>query len=973
MHTTMKSRLAAIALSMLWCVFGMTARATADYADEQGKVITFDGKQYIRVTDARQFVRSIISGQNILVARNTVINLTPLLDDEKWWNRNNPHFAWIFRCQAENMMGQRIVSERVDDGRQLSIVGFKDITIEGEGHSKIVVEPRYAFCLNFINCQNITIHNLTIGHTEGGNCQGGVIGVSGGSYICVSECNLYGCGTYGLQLSDTRDFTMLDSGIHDCTYGIMTLNNVDGARFDHCNFFRNAQYTLVTGRNSAIEFDRCRFYANNPTSPLFEVDRPFRLTNSLIFHPAEYLGTIDIADLHDNLFNSDPYDTASLGFEADPFIDAGHGPEKVKVSFEGSRPTIVDLINATIGDDSDEEGDCDNWIGRWKRYQLTGKPDPGDTYTVDPRNGYVRIESRCGRGPVGYHEFCFWNCDDGARRLFAHSSGLIDGGKAVETECTGLYFYLYDNATRVITYVGMDNELFGSRPVAGTDIAYQLPRSGKDINYVDGRGRRGTIKWDGNGFGAGLPAGGALSHTDEGEGEGDGEGDSDRWQLPMFVSTLADGDVILYYWATTADAASVDGYETECDPSATGNGALQRLFRAIAPAYTHLFLEDGTHTRVSYRDEQWWDPDGNLILPATLHFKPGIPNAGAYFDVAGSAMQGGTYGFIVTDDYLSRHRPLPLTDIYTSWDNANPLPSDIVAALEQRYGMKADRSKQLCRIGDGRVYGSVQFAGEWKDAPADDSRHCLALDVLADCGRLYVAERTGCYESPDDFGWNVDDGGEYLGNVPVAAFDGPDGLTLCCYHQAPESLTVGVYTPRDGRLEAAYEVGYRVMIDEENPVWKKDLAEMERLYAAGTDGHHGVKFTRWAHIPVDYANEWIWADDGQSPPTGAIFLRKDGQLKFITETSRSLQPTIAIDGERSYLSVSGPAGGPAWYKMVYTLVDGEIVETLSVLEVAGEITDCTLNGRPTIPDAAKGRLARLPVLTAPTPYFNVVQ
>ena len=61
------------------------------------------------------------------------------------------------------------------------------------------VNPRYAFCLKFVNCSNCEVENLTIGHTVGGFCSGGVIGAEQSS-VTVKDCDLYGCGTYGLNL-----------------------------------------------------------------------------------------------------------------------------------------------------------------------------------------------------------------------------------------------------------------------------------------------------------------------------------------------------------------------------------------------------------------------------------------------------------------------------------------------------------------------------------------------------------------------------------------------------------------------------------------------------------------------------------------------------------------------------------------------------------------------------------------------------
>lgn len=272
----------------------------------QGTVVQYDGEQYIRVTTAEQFVNSIISGINILVAKDTEINLTPLLDDASKWNTH-----WHLWCPEGGTNvgdGQAIFSEEVIDGRQLTIANYKQIVIRGEGNSRIVVEPRYAFSLNFKNCEQIYIQNLTIGHTEGGNCLGGVIGVQGGWRININNCDLYGCGTYGLELNNTRDFSMYDSNIHDCTYGIMLLHDVEFAKFERCDFFHNREFTLIDGHNSNLTFYGCRFYANSGDSPLFGLDKEFYMADCEVYHPTENLGAIHLADQSGakNLFSENP-------------------------------------------------------------------------------------------------------------------------------------------------------------------------------------------------------------------------------------------------------------------------------------------------------------------------------------------------------------------------------------------------------------------------------------------------------------------------------------------------------------------------------------------------------------------------------------------------------------------------------------------------------------------------------------------
>lgn len=486
----MKTELPIIALCL--CAILSAHAIHASNPDEMGQKVKFEGEEYIRVTNPRQFVCAIASGQNILVAKNTELNLSPVLNDEQWWKNANQYFKWVEEYACIDLKGENIASEEVFDGRQLSIVGYKNLKIVGEGNSRIIVEPRYAYSLNFVGCQNITIRNLTLGHTEGGYCTGGVIGTSGGANITIYDSDLFGCGAYGLDLKDTRDFGMYDSSIHDCTYGIMTLVNVNPAVFQGCKFYRNREFCLITSHVSDVSFTNCQFYSNNPTSPLFCFDNNFTLSQSYILHPTQSLGTIELAREDCNWYNDDPDDI--------DFIGGGIGPEEIKINYSGSQPSILDFVNATIGDGFSDENECERWVNNWKQYQRTKKTaSKYDSYIIDNRNGYVRIESKYDEeDEVKFHDFCYWNCADGKHKLFARSSGLLIGGKSVETECTGLWLYLYDNDTHIIKYIGTDKAF---RPKGSNEITYLLPRKGKDITYIDASGKRGILRWNGNGFG----------------------------------------------------------------------------------------------------------------------------------------------------------------------------------------------------------------------------------------------------------------------------------------------------------------------------------------------------------------------------------------------------------------------------------------------------------------------------------------
>ena len=204
---------------------------------------------------------------------------------------------------------------------------MKQLVIEGEQNSRIVAEPRYAFCLRFVDCHQCTVSNLTIGHTDAGYCEGGVIGVKRGWSNMVIDCDLYGCGTYGLEIDGTNSFDLFSSKIHDCTYGIMLLRDSEAVHCTHCDFLLNREFDLIESHGCVgTVFEDCRFFANSGDSPLFSFDREFTLLGCAVYHPTENLGTMDLCQQpstsQPNTFNPNPIDNNIESREIGP---DGHG------------------------------------------------------------------------------------------------------------------------------------------------------------------------------------------------------------------------------------------------------------------------------------------------------------------------------------------------------------------------------------------------------------------------------------------------------------------------------------------------------------------------------------------------------------------------------------------------------------------------------------------------------------------------
>jgi hypothetical protein len=149
----------------------------------------------------------------------------------------------------------------------------------------------------------------------------------------------------------------------------------------------------------------------------------------------------------------------------------------------------------------------------------------------------------------------------------------------------------------------------------------------------------------------------------------------------------------------------------------------------------------------------------------------------------------------------------------------------------------------------------------------------------------------------------------------------------------------------DGKLvECMYEM-YQTMIDEQIPVWKKDIAEMNKLFVAKDPSQYkGVKLVKWAHVWMGDDAEWIHMVD-KNEQYGGIFIRKNGKIQLIqVEEPKRRFLKLWLNGI-AYLKFAGPAGGPTWATEIFGYKDGKQVEHFSMLEVEGEVSECGLNGK----------------------------
>ena len=458
--------------------------------------------------------------------------------------------------------------------------------------------------------------------------------------------------------------------------------------------------------------------------------------------------------------------------------------------------------------------------------------------------------------------------------------------------------------------------------------------------------------------------------------------ENDTTPLPMFLIGNDGKYMQMLYWANVEEPQRSEGDEDYFDVWHK-SWELQEMFRRNAAQYTNMMAGNGI-VKVKFIDEVLKDPDGNDASIGEIHGRVEIPSMCARFDFADPKTKAkkddDTYGsdwgmVIVTDSYLKSRKRLEVKSCQGDGYEFPTLPADIVKQLETKYGMKVEISRKTYVIDNRYTVGAIEFKGEYKNAPKDkydaDQKFALALEVLIDGDKLYVLEQLGYYDPEYGGTWNADADG-YIPNDIEAAFEGPKGLELCYSHGAPESFCVGMLFPRerqrvgdadasgmDKLIELEYEC-YHSMIDEDLPVWKKDIEEMKKLYLADDPHDHKyVTLTKWAHCYIDYDNEWIWLRD-KDDKNGAFFIRKDGKLRLVDVENKYQSPSSCQNGNISYLMFSGSPGGPSMQHIIYAFQDGKQLWKLFALEVYGELDECTLNGKEISKEQGKAYLDKVP-------------
>lgn len=152
-----------------------------------------------------------------------------------------------------------------------TIKNVENMTIEGD--AEIVIDDKMGDVLRFENCNDVTLRGLTIGHTtsyEEYQCEGAVTRFLECNNITIDNCNLFGCGAFGVLASSTPNIMISGSKIYDCSYTGIWLTDystavVEKTEFcdsNHTSGFIRADCSLISLVDCNIHDIVCKYFGD---------------------------------------------------------------------------------------------------------------------------------------------------------------------------------------------------------------------------------------------------------------------------------------------------------------------------------------------------------------------------------------------------------------------------------------------------------------------------------------------------------------------------------------------------------------------------------------------------------------------------------------------------------------------------------------------------------------------------------------
>lgn len=214
---------------------------------------TNDG-EVVQVSTIREFLDAIAPDRHIIIAPGHY-DMSETLE-----------VLWEEQGERWNAEHEYVQLRQAYDGTEIVIQNVTNLTIAGgtisPNDTELYIQPRYGAVLNFIDCQDICLMNLMMGHAETGDCSGNVVNFSGCRNVSLHGMDLYGCGVFGIGTDrGTGDLFVYSSTIRDCMMGPFDLTDGNGKfEFHNCTLTDSGKYAYYEMTDHmSLAFYECLF------------------------------------------------------------------------------------------------------------------------------------------------------------------------------------------------------------------------------------------------------------------------------------------------------------------------------------------------------------------------------------------------------------------------------------------------------------------------------------------------------------------------------------------------------------------------------------------------------------------------------------------------------------------------------------------------------------------------------------------
>lgn len=190
------------------------------------------------------------------------------------------------------------------EGSSLQLRNLDGLTIRGCGKGKttLVTDPRSANVLELVDCKNVTLTDMTLGHTVRADaCEGDVLRIHNCENTTLKGLGLYGCGAIGVNADRAVGLTMQDCEVYNCSsagvsfyesgditvnscsfhslgegapvYSVFSVFNCENVTVSNCMVSNNYVYNVINcGSVGTVTFRNNQFTANQTSSAFFSID-----------------------------------------------------------------------------------------------------------------------------------------------------------------------------------------------------------------------------------------------------------------------------------------------------------------------------------------------------------------------------------------------------------------------------------------------------------------------------------------------------------------------------------------------------------------------------------------------------------------------------------------------------------------------------------------------------------------------------